>query len=87
LAHDDWIRAVAFSPDGACVTTVCDDKTARVWEIVSGRQLACLSHADYVFGVAISPDGARIATACGGSKEGIKRPEINYGYATVWTAH
>ena len=31
MAHEDWVRAVAFSPDGRYLATGSDDRTARVW--------------------------------------------------------
>jgi len=33
------------------------DKTARVWEVASGREVARLTHGDRVYAVAFSPDG------------------------------
>ena len=29
--HDDWVRAVAWSPDGKRLTTASNDCTARIW--------------------------------------------------------
>jgi len=31
-AHSDWVRSVAFSPDGATIVSGSDDKTIKVWD-------------------------------------------------------
>ena len=31
-AHSDWIRSVAFSPDGTKIVSGSWDKTIKVWE-------------------------------------------------------
>ena len=55
---------VAYSPDGSCIASGSSDKTVRVWDVATGRQLSELKgHDSYVSGVAYSPDGARIASA------------------------
>jgi WD40 repeat protein len=54
---------VAWSPDGRCIATVSLDRTARIWDPVSGTELAVLrGHQDAVWGVAWSPDSQRLAT-------------------------
>ena len=45
--HDNWVRALVFSPSGKHLVSVSDDKTMRVWEVSSGRCLKvvdCHSH-------------------------------------------
>ena len=32
-AHSDWIRSVAFSPDGTKIVSGSDDKTIKVWHL------------------------------------------------------
>ncbi|MGH3993558.1 MAG: WD40 repeat domain-containing protein, partial [Pseudonocardiaceae bacterium] len=65
LPHDDWVRAVVFSPDGTRVATASDDRMARVFDVVSGAEQARLPHDDWVWSVVFSPDGTRVATASG----------------------
>jgi WD40 repeat protein len=54
---------VTFSPDGSRLATASADKTARLWEVASGKELARLPHEASVYHVAFSPDGSRLATA------------------------
>ena len=30
--HSDWIRSVAFSPDGTKIVSGSDDNTVKVWD-------------------------------------------------------
>src|SRR5580700_12242315 len=61
--HTGAVNSVAFSPDGARLSTASEDKTARVWNAATGELLHTLSgHADAVFAAPFSPDGSKIAT-------------------------
>lgn len=35
--HDNWVRALAFHPNGQHLISASDDKTIRVWDLKSGR--------------------------------------------------
>ncbi|MFM7249230.1 MAG: WD40 repeat domain-containing protein, partial [Planctomycetaceae bacterium] len=62
--HDRAVQSVAFSPDGTRLATGSWDRTARLWDVATGKELAVLKgHEDWVWSVAFSPDGTRLATA------------------------
>ena len=63
LRHASAVKGVAYSPDGARIATGSTDKTVKVWDAVTGRELLTLGHADAVGSVVYSPDGDRIAAA------------------------
>jgi WD40 repeat protein len=63
-AHTGPVRGLAFSPDGTRLATAGGDRTARVWEAATGRELVALhGHRDIIWRIAFSPDGTRLATA------------------------
>jgi WD40 repeat protein/tRNA A-37 threonylcarbamoyl transferase component Bud32 len=56
-------RHVAWSADGGRLAGAASDKTARIWDPTTGRQLAVLQgHAGQLTSVAFHPDGVLIAT-------------------------
>jgi hypothetical protein len=64
LGHDNAVNSGAFSPNGTRVVTASDDKTARLWDAVTGKEIAILrGHDNSVNSATFSPDGARVVTA------------------------
>lgn len=63
MAHSSQIHDMAFSPDGRYLATASEDRTAKLWEATSGKQVAQVIHANDVIAVEFSPDGRLLATA------------------------
>src|ERR1700761_8810793 len=62
--HTGAVNSVAFSPDGAWLSTASEDKTARVWNAGTGELLHALTgHEDAVVAAPFSRDGNMLATA------------------------
>ena len=62
--HLGVVWSAAYSPEGTRLVTASDDKTARLWDVASGKLIAVLQgHTDTVWSAAFSPDGTRIVTA------------------------
>ncbi|MGQ0703071.1 MAG: caspase family protein [Gemmatimonadales bacterium] len=62
--HTASVYAVAFSPDSRWLVSASADRTIRIWDAVSGRQLRSLSgHEREVITVAVAPSGQLIASA------------------------
>ena len=56
--------SAAFSPDGSRIVTASEDKTARIWDAATAKEIAVLrGHESSVTSAAFSPDGSRIVTA------------------------
>jgi WD40 repeat protein len=57
------VVALAFSPDGKRLASASHDRTVKVWDSSSGKELLTLAgHAGPVHAVAYSPDGKSVAT-------------------------
>jgi DNA-binding beta-propeller fold protein YncE len=65
--HDDVVNSVSFRHDGQHLASASYDRTARIWDVATGKTVRTLTmHSDFVLAVAFSPDGKRVHT---GSKD------------------
>lgn len=61
--HSEGAGSVAFSPDGKMLATGSMDKTIKLWEAATGRELRTLTgHSSFVLSVVFSPDGKTLAS-------------------------
>ncbi|WP_339398014.1 hypothetical protein [Tolypothrix sp. LEGE 11397] len=61
MRHEGYVYSVAFSPDSKYLATASADKTARIWEVPSGREISRLTNND-IKTVVFSSDGKYLAT-------------------------
>ncbi|RCJ38368.1 serine/threonine protein kinase [Nostoc minutum NIES-26] len=65
--HSSDVNSVAFSPDSKTLATGSDDKTVKLWNLVTKQEIHTLKgHFEWIWAVAFSPDGQTIAS---GSKD------------------
>jgi WD40 repeat protein len=93
FAAAQWVRAVAWSPDGRRIAAGGTDGMVRVWDAAAGKEVVAFqAHPGSVRALAWSPDGRRLATA--GADGGVprappdgKRPSASAGAGVkTWDA-
>ena len=65
--HEEWVSAVAFSPDGLRIVSGSNDHTIRLWNAETGQPIGepLRGHNSLVNAVAFFPDGSRIVSGSG----------------------
>jgi WD40 repeat protein len=64
--HQQPVRAVAFSPDGALIATGSDDQTVRVWDPRTGEGRVLGEQLGTIQALVFSPDGRTLAASGSG---------------------
>jgi len=70
IRHDNWVWALAFSPNIELLATGSNDNNARIIKTGTGAVSHTIEHGDRVWAVAFSPKGELLAT---GSADGNAR--------------
>jgi WD40 repeat protein len=65
VGHQGRVHTVAFSPDGKTLASGGEDRSIRIWEPATGREVRRINPAQErgVSSVAFSPDGKRLAAS------------------------
>ena len=77
--HRKTITDLTFSPNGRWVATASMDRSIRLWDAKSGKQLArfLAGHRDWIRSIAFQPDGTRLVS--GGDDGAIRLWDLNKG--------
>lgn len=73
--HEGSIWSLSISPDGRLIASGGEDKTIRIWELLTGIEVNTLKdHPGRVYSVNFSPDGKNIVSG----SAGISKTDPNY---------
>lgn len=65
MGHTDSISTIAFSPDGKYILSGSMDKTLKLWDVSTGREIRTFKYTKSIYTLAFSPDG-KLAVSNGG---------------------
>lgn len=80
--HSNYVKALAFSPDGKLALSGSMDNSVKLWDVATGKEIRTfVGHAGEVSAVAFSPDGRLALT--GGADSTARIWEITTGRQLV----
>src|SRR5262249_19469852 len=83
--NTDQVLSVAFDKDGRRCASGGFDKTIRIWDVQTGKELQKLEgHKDIVFTVVFSPDGKYLMSTSGGDRQDGKWSEGQDHSMRLW---
>jgi WD40 repeat protein len=75
-AHQNYVRDLAFTPDGKALVSLSDDESVRLWDVATGKELRAWEKQSSLFHLAVSPDGKTLALS------GVHRPLLLVDWTT-----
>ncbi|MBW4642280.1 MAG: serine/threonine protein kinase [Goleter apudmare HA4340-LM2] len=61
--HASDVNSVAFAPDGVTLASGSDDKTLKLWNLATAKEIRTLKgHSQWIWAIAFSPDGKILAS-------------------------
>jgi WD40 repeat protein len=87
FGHNNKITSISFSKDGKYIATGSEDRTIKLWDILTGREIrTILGHSDKINSILFSPDSRYIASASSDNTIKIFEIETGLEYMTL-TGH
>ena len=78
--HDDSVRSISFSPNGKTLASGSGDKTIKLWNLETGKEICTLKgHDKFVWSVSFSPNGKTLASGSGDNTIKLWNKETGWG--------